>query len=361
LLAQPRMEENSIKLNYKKINESFLNAQKKLGMIVSFVYSQECRFKLILEYFGEKLEKYRCSKCDNCLLEEKIPETSIQYLSEIILETLEEAETELTENSVINLLRGKAAKESFTRFSRFGSCRNFTPDEIKTAIHKLASLNKLTRSTGKVKYLHSNNINFEIASNAVVDKNQNKDYENDLSLFNELKAIRKKASVKFMQSGFLICPDEVLTEIVKTKPKNRPELLNIKNFNQRMFNKFGEDILETINAKVQTELIPAAKKKLPNNLSETYKMLSKKYTLREMAEMQKLTEAVISMQIETIIEFDPELDISYLVGKNNLEEIEKVYDKRNMNLKELKENLTQNIPYPLLRIAAAKLKFSSHL
>ncbi len=358
LLTQPRADENSIRLNYKRINEGFLNAQKKLDKITKYVYSRECRFKYILNYFGENLSNYKCGKCDNCLLEEKISDSAVQYLSEIILETLEEAENELTEISLINLLQGKATKESLSKFSRFGSCRNFDSNEIRMAIHKLATLKKILRSSGRIKYLQliSDGINTSSVKN--IDSISTKGYEADLSLFNSLKELRKKTSEKFMQSAYVICPDEVLKEIVRMKPKHESELLSINGFNQRMFNKFGDDVLEVIKSNIDQQNIPQNSKRIPKNLGDTYKMLKKKYSLQEIAKLQKISEAVVSMQVETIIEYDPGIDIDYLIEKNKMDEIRKEYLKGTKSLKDLKQKLPVEVGYPLLRIAVAKIKFN---
>ena len=77
-----------------------------------------------------------------------------------------------------------------------------------------------------------------------------------------------------------------------------------------------------------------------------------------MAQLRKVSESIISMQIETILEFDPDVNIQHLFNSNELRkitaEIEKGYD----NLKDLKQRLDDRISYPMLRIAIAKYKFN---
>ena len=64
--------------------------------MLEFVFTNECRFKNILNYFGENFTDYKCGKCDNCTSTGKLKDTSAAYLSEIIIETLEEANEEIT-------------------------------------------------------------------------------------------------------------------------------------------------------------------------------------------------------------------------------------------------------------------------
>ncbi|RPI73688.1 MAG: hypothetical protein EHM47_05555, partial [Ignavibacteriales bacterium] len=78
----------------------------------------------------------------------------------------------------------------------------------------------------------------------------------------------------------------------------------------------------------------------------------------DIAGLRKTSEAVISMQIESIIEYEPAIDVSNLLNTNELkkifDEIEKGYD----NLKDLRFRLNNSIDYPVLRIAVAKYKLS---
>ncbi|HSP88986.1 MAG TPA: helix-turn-helix domain-containing protein [Ignavibacteriaceae bacterium] len=94
-------------------------------------------------------------------------------------------------------------------------------------------------------------------------------------------------------------------------------------------------------------------------MQETYSLLKKAYSLKEIAQLRKTSEAVISMQIESIIEYDPKIEIEHLFNLNELKkinlEIEKGYD----DLKDLKSRLDNSVSYPMLRIAVAKYKFSS--
>jgi len=138
--------------------------------------------------------------------------------------------------------------------------------------------------------------------------------------------------------------------------------MNINGFNSRMFNKLGNDFLEIISGykpyqPLKKEL--KEKRELPQNIVETKKLLQKKYTLKEIADTMKLSEAVISMQIETLIEFEPEIDISSLIEKETFQIIMSETQKGFENLKDLKERLPSQITYPEIRIAVAKFRASS--
>ena len=83
-------------------------------------------------------------------------------------------------------------------------------------------------------------------------------------------------------------------------------------------------------------------------------LLNKKYSLEDIASLTKLPEAVVSMQLETIIEYFPKTDITTLMKKHELELIEKEISSGITNLKEIKENLPGFINYAKIRIVLAK-------
>ena len=64
---------------------------------------------------------------------------------------------------------------------------------------------------------------------------------------------------------------------------------------------------------------------------------------------------------ETIIEYQPDTDISHLYNKDIHELIYSEMKKGYENLKDLKKRLPSKITYPQIRIAAAKHKFNSQL
>jgi ATP-dependent DNA helicase RecQ len=364
-LTAPRTVGDKLTLNYKMINESYINAQRKLNLMTDFAYTKKCRFIFILNYFGEQLDDYQCGKCDNCLAGERLTDSTAEYISEIIIRTLNEAEKPIDENALINILQGKKVKESFEKFKEFGTCINFDKDDIKIVVRELAAKRFITRTSGAKRILDitEKGKGKLIKTGAIMEEDAPaKDYEENLYLFNLLKDARKKASKKFLQTGNVICPDELLREIVGKKPATKAGLLAIPGFNNRMFNKIGNDFLEIINDFIKNDPVKTAGKEentLPKNIYKTYELLLRKYSLQSISELRKLSEAVISMQIETILEYKPETDIGFLFEDEIFEMIKKQVETGYGNLKDLKEKLPTSVPYSLIRISAAKLKYTN--
>lgn len=366
-LMQPRVKADDLKLNYKLINEFYISAKQKLDQISDFVYTNECRFKFILNYFGEKADNYKCGKCDICLKSSQPAVVGIDFVKEKILDLLNEAGSSLSEKEIQDILLGKKVITNYRTLISYSSLKGYSKSDISLSLKsldyekKMLTTKKDKKKTYKIdlKKAEPDLIINESKKEEEVEK-INLDYDYNLELFHKLRLIRDDASKKFLQSPNIICPDSLLSKISQLKPKTKNELLSIPGFNERMFNKIGNEILEIIKS---FEANPAAFKnisqeKLPPNVLDTFKYLQQGYSLSEIARIRKLTEAVISMQLETIISYFPGVDVSSLISDNNLNLIKKEVEKGLGSLKELKERLPKEISYPIIRIALAKIKAS---
>ena len=355
-LTAQRVEKERLKLNYKKINESYLNSKQKLDKMIDYAFTNDCRFKFILGYFGENTDSYKCSKCDICTASDRISDTTSDYLSEMILKTLAEADNSLPEKSIINILKGEREKESFADFESFGAAVNYDKSEIKIIFQHLVSKKYVIRMEGKNRHFEITNTGLAKVDDILAPVQKADDYEKDLELYHILRAIRKKTSERFLQTQYLLCPDDVLRGVAKNKPLTKAELLNIPSFNNRMFNKIGEDFLEAIKSYTNKNKEVKRKGEVPSSIKETYKLLLKKYSLMEIAQLRKLTEPVVSMQIETILEYYPQCNIDFLFDSDSYNKITNEIKNGYSSLKELKERLPVKISYAQIRIAVAKNK-----
>lgn len=360
-LVIPRVKPEDLVLDYKKINERYLFHQQKINTMSDLVYSEECRFRFILEYFGEEATVYKCGKCDNCKKEEFIPDSLNEYLREIILRAVS-ISCGITEIKLLNILRGTSELPDVMFNSVYGSCSNYSKDEIKAIIRELLTANFLNRNPFKSKEYLISAKGQEILSIHEPVIQEVDDYEKNLELFNTLREIRSAAAKKFIQSGYIICPDEVLREIAFKIPKTRPELMAIKGMNERMFNKIGYEFLEATNnftSETKGKLNKKLPAELPSSIKETFSLLSKGYSLDAISALRKMSEAIISMQIESIIEYKPEINVESLFPSGTYQLVMVEVKKGYSDIKELKKRLPDSISFSLIRIAAAKVKFSS--
>jgi ATP-dependent DNA helicase RecQ len=362
ILTSPRIAENRLMLDFQKIHKSYLNLQKKIYQMVDYVYSNDCRLKFILNYFGEEVENYSCGKCDRCSREDRLSKASSEYIEEIMLRTLTESGGSLSESALLRIVTGSGKKEIYVKRSTYSILKNYDKNDLKTILYDLITQKSISREPGKGKLHLAENAYAKIKNtNPVIEPGKN-DFEENLELYNLLREARVKVSKKFMQTSYLICSDDILRNIAASKPRNKEEFLSINGTSLRMFNKLGNEFIEIINQYLkQTDRKHEDKnnKTIPRNIQETYKLLKKEYSLKDMSALRQLSEEIISMQIETILEYDHEIDVNYLFTKNSLSEIFRELEKGYSGLKDLKQRLGDEITYPLIRIAIAKYKFSS--
>jgi len=315
-----------------------------------------------LKYFGENIEGYSCNKCDRCLNDTKYSDNVREYISEVVLKTLAESKKNLTENLLINILRGTAKSFENLGISSFGVCRNYNREELKSFIHSSIEKGLIEQIRDKTKVLKISSKGLQQIGQEIIPGliNDTEDYQENLVLFNLLREARSKAAKKFSQNGLIICPDEILREIAKQKPLTKEEFLSIQHTNPRMFNKIGEDFLEIIRNfryEPKSNLTASQERIIPTNIQETYSLLKKGYNLKDISQLRKTSESIISMQIESIIEYEPEINIEHLFNSNELKKIKTEIEKGYNDLKDLKLRLDNSVTYPMLRIAVAKFKF----
>ncbi|MDP3831529.1 MAG: helix-turn-helix domain-containing protein, partial [Ignavibacteriaceae bacterium] len=118
------------------------------------------------------------------------------------------------------------------------------------------------------------------------------------------------------------------------------------------------EIISNFNPKELFDEVEPVKteKNIPQTIIETLTLINKGYSLKEICELRSLTEAVISMQVETILEMNKDLNISKLVSDDDIILIKNEMSKGFFDIKELKEKLPKTISYGMLRIALARLK-----
>ncbi|MBA4407080.1 hypothetical protein C0389_07395, partial [bacterium] len=355
-LITPRIEAKRLQLNLERTRKLAAHAKAKLEMMIGYSFTEQCRFKYILEYFGQFEKDYKCGKCDVCAGSIQTTKVTLEYLEEIILQTIHESSTPIKKKNLVQVLTGKTDLASLKKFSTFGSCTHFKKEEFDTAIAVLQNRGLLLSSNDVLSLSETGVGNFTEMEDDSKPETVNTKYEEELKLFNLLRQLRKEAADRFGQQSRLICPDEVLREIVQIKPKTPSELLDINGFNQRMYNKIGEDFISVLKNFSDSEIMNAnlKKKNIPDNILKVLELIQKKYSLSDISSFTKLPESIVSTQIETLLELQPDLEIDFLFEKNELKMINKKIDEGVVNLKTLREVLENKLSYAKLRIAVAK-------
>ncbi len=348
IMLRERVTSKDLYLNYEEINSKIKHAKNKLYAVIDYCFTDECRFKFILKYFGENVEDYSCQKCDNCKNINSGDQIYNEYISEIIIRTLKEFSGGLLHTRLIGILTGSSKSQIAKTISTYQSCLHYSSDEIETNIRFLLVKKVLKEINGKL-FLDP----IEELEGAESNNSTTHEYESNLELFNLLREERNIAAKKFSQSPDIICSDKILRNVAKIKPKTTSELLSIDGFNQRMYNKLGIEILECIAEQDQKTDSEKKLLDLPKHIVQTYKLVTKGYSLKEISNLLKLPESIVSLQIESIVGYNPKGNYEKLIPKNEFDEILEKIEDLNEDIKEIKQKLSSKISYSTIRVVKA--------
>ncbi len=362
-MERPRIDSKLLQLDFSDIEIKKSEALSKINEMVNYVYYDNCRFGFILKYFGQNDEEYKCGKCDNCRGNTGINTSTTEFLEEIILRTVHESYQRMRIRNLFSVLTGNTKSNRFRNLTTFGTCAHFSRNEIETGLTSLLDKN-LLKNVNNLLVLTDKGIDLFTRYNSesgIKVENETENYELNVELYNRLKEIRKNVASRYSQTPSLVCPDNLLREISLEKPKTPEQLLNIDGFNQRMFNKLGIEIIETINNFIKENKIDNSNSidlgvsELPENITGTYRLLKRGYNLGKIADLQKTHESIVALQIETIIEYVPNIDINNILKPEDFDKVHFSYKQGITDIKELR-NIHNNLTVSQLRIAVAKIK-----
>lgn len=367
----PRTYPEMLPINFAEIDEHRSRGFAKIHEMEKFVNSNECRWKFILQYFGEDVpDNFKCENCDNCKDKTRIIDFASFDIEKEILKTVKEVNGKFGVNTIIDILRGSKSKKvmeyNLYNVSTYGFLSGVSKEKIKQKINELILSNKIEKDASLYPTLsltpkgEEELINEKIVELKIEQKRSSVpsgDLRKNIPLYERLKNVRKTLSAKFNQPEFLVCPDEVLKEISIKMPKTREEFLVIDGMTERIFLKCGESMIEEIINYLSEQQNNNKEKVLPENIRITLNMVKEGLSLIEISEKRNLSDTIISEHIITLIENSFDIDIKKLIPDEHIQLIEKAINELNTNfLPSIKAKLPDDISYAEIRILMSHKK-----
>ena len=98
-------------------NQSFRDYKLEISLFMKkYIFSTDCRRKLILNYFGEEYKRDNCGNCDNCLNGKKVIKDDFTIDADLLLQTVNETGNIYGGAMLINVLRGSNNKKVPNKF-----------------------------------------------------------------------------------------------------------------------------------------------------------------------------------------------------------------------------------------------------
>ena len=92
-------------------NTKYQNHKIEMAATINkYIYTEDCRKKHIIEYFGEKFDR-KCNNCDNCLEDTELKRLEVSSWAAILIKAIYYSESLYGANMIINILRGSKTKK----------------------------------------------------------------------------------------------------------------------------------------------------------------------------------------------------------------------------------------------------------
>ena len=368
--TKPRMYPEQLPINFAEIEEHIARGVTRINEIENFVFTNECRWKYILKYFGEDVpDNFQCDNCDNCKSSYSRIDFSSINIEKEILKTIKEVNGKFGTSTIVDILRGSKSKKiieyGLYNVSTYGFLSGIDKEKIKEKINELILQDKIEKAPSLYPTLsltlkgEEELENLKVVELKIEPKKTSSsqiDLRKNLPLFERLKNVRKHLASKFNQPEFLICSDEILRELSIKMPRTKEEFYLIPNMTEKIFLKCGEAMIEEINKYVAETFSTNDEKDklLPENVRITLNMIREGLSLIEICERRNLSDTIISEHIVTLIENSYSIDISKLIPQQHIELIEKAVNETNTNfLPMIKAKLPQEISFAEIRIYIA--------
>ena len=232
----------------------------KLSCMVGFAEAQTCRRRVLLGYFGDRMEK-DCGNCDIC---ESPPERfDATDDARKALSCVYRVGQRFGMGHVIDVLRGsqnhRILELKHDKLSTFGIGKHHSQEVWGNLLRQLIHLGYLEQDlanfsvlklTEEARPVLRGDLPLELArprdTRAVEKKSAAKKPSYDSALFRELRELRKEIADEQQVPPFVVFADATLAEMAAQMPKDKWELMKITGVGQHKLARYGDAFLRVI-------------------------------------------------------------------------------------------------------------------
>ncbi len=373
----------------KPVSEQEIGKQLLLET-VAYAESNQCRRKLLMNYFGEDYTQENCGACDNCLYPKK--QFDGQEEMALIIELVESMPEHFKLEHLANILAGesnaliKSYEHDKTEF--FGAGKDHSFRFWCDVIHQgivLHFLEKDIESYGLI-YVTEKGREFNASPYPVmlteerhfvdgVDDDDDvpgpvaKGGGGDQVLLAMLKELRADVSRKLKLQPWIIFGDPALEDMSITYPVTYDELKNCQGVGEGKARKFGKEFIEMIAKYVEENEIERPDDfvvKSVVNSSTANKVfiiqgIDRKLPLEDIAGAKSMEMDELLNEIETIVASGTKLDLDYYISQTIDDDVvDEIYDyfreeAQSDSLEDAMSDLGQD--YDEFEVRLVRLKF----
>jgi ATP-dependent DNA helicase RecQ len=363
-----------------------VQAETKLGEVLSYCELTTCRKKYLLKYFGEESEAENCGSCDICNTEREMFDASV--IARKIISAVVRTGARFGKNYIIDVLRGsgnqKVKINGHETLSVFGLAKEYSADELGQIINQLVNLGFLAKSEGSYPLLGLTKLgkSFLLGDGPLqlpkplarietgkLQKKGQLAYNDEL--YELLRGKRRELAEAANVPPFIIFGDKSLQEMAFYLPSDLKGFAKISGVGALKLEKFGEDFTRLIKqfAK-ENNLEPVKEKKeddeelivkempRPQFYAKTRELVQKKIPLQRMAKNQDIPPSTVINHIEKMLDAGEPVDFEYLkLPRDRFEAMKKAFtDLGDEKLKPVFDHLKGKYSYDELKLARVLLR-----
>ncbi len=356
---------------------------------VAYAESNQCRRKLLLNYFGEDYTEDNCGTCDNCVHPRRQFEGKEEMclVMELIYSLPEHFKTEHLANILAGVENAMINSYHHDKIELFGAGKDHSAKFWGAVIHQgliLHLLDKEIESYGLIsvteagKAFYDNPTSLMLTEDRVFSEGEDDDDEidavaraggggGDPQLLSMLKDLRKDIARKNNVKPWIIFSDSSLEEMSIMYPVTYDDLANCYGVGTGKAQKYGKEFIELIGKYVMEYEIERPDdfrmKSLVTSNNKQYIITSidRKFPLEDIAREKDMEMDELLTEIEKIVRSGFKLDINYYI-KENIDDdvVEDIFDyfKEDAESDSIEEAAKELGPdYDELDIRLVRIKF----
>ncbi len=330
-------------------------SRQLLGEVVAYAESNQCRRKLLLNYFGEDYPQDNCGSCDNCVMPKPLFDGREQM--RLVIGLIESLPEHFKIEHLANILVGNptAMVKSYQHDSIpfFGKGADYSDKFWCTVIHQGLILHLLEKEietyglidvTDKGRDFLKNPYELKMVEDRVFtggDSEEEEDEETqaanaamrgggagDPVLLSMLKDLRRDVARKLKLQPWIVFGDPALDDMSILYPITLEELRNCQGVGEGKARKFGTEFVNLIRKYVEENeisrpddfIVKSAPGKSANKIF-IIQSIDKCMSLEDIAAAKGLDMDELMTEIEAIVSTGTSLNLDYYINENLDEEI----------------------------------------
>ena len=324
--------------------------------VVSYAESNQCRRKLLLNYFGEDYPQENCGACDNCLHPKKKFDgrEAMSMVIELILSMPENFKIEHLANILAGVSNSLIKSYRHDKLEFFGAGKEHNVRFWCAVIHQgvvLHFLNKDIESYGLISVTEQGKEFFEHPYELMLtgerDFVEGEDDEDDslpagaskgggcdTVLLSMLKDLRRDMAKRQKLQPWVIFGDASLEDMCIMYPVTEEEIKNCQGVGEGKARKFGPEFLKLIKKYVEENDINrpddfVLKSMVNKSANKVFiiQSVDRKHSLDDIAEAKGLEMDELMDELEAIVYSGTKLDLDYYIEQTVDDDvIEDIYD-----------------------------------